>query len=243
MTQTKQKENIAFVTKCVMALAAGLIMALFLGTIRAEAATKLALFNFCTASDLKVVKGAKLDLAGNLEADAWLSSNPKVVKVTKQGIATAVKPGTAVVSAKVDGELEECRITVVKNVLKGSKYIKNVYRTWEMPDGGKKVSIKSGSFTKGLNELLSYTEAENEGDVVYKKCTKIIAIEEDSVGATVYFEAEGIFHGKETDYPCVMVITNDYEHPDYEYMTVLQTVTWVADDGLMLYGKGSYWYA
>ena len=83
MTQTKRKENIAFVTKYVMALAAGLIMALFLGTIRAEAATKLALFNFRTASDLKVVKGAKIDLAGNLEADAWLSSNPKVVKDRK----------------------------------------------------------------------------------------------------------------------------------------------------------------
>lgn len=228
-----------------LALAAGLLAVLFLGVSKVQAASvsQLALFNFETASDMKVAKGTKLDLAGDKEASAWASSNPKVVKVSKKGVATALKAGTAVISAKINGQKEECQITVVKDVLKGSKYIGNVYKTWKNPDNGKKVTVKSGSLIKGLDAFLSNVEKENEDDVVYKKCSKILAVEEDSAGATVYFNATGVFQGKETSFPCVAVFTNDYEYDQYDYALMLQPVIWVADDGQLLYGAGIFWYA
>jgi len=226
-----------------LALAASLLAVLFLGVGRAEAASKLALFNFETASDMKVAKGVKLDLAGDKDVSSWVSSNPKVVKVSKKGIATALKPGKAVITAKISGQKETCQITVVKDVLKGSKYIKNVSKTWKNPETGKKVTVKSGDLKKGLDGFLTNVEAENEDDVVYKKCSKILAIEEDSAGATVYFDAIGVFEGKETSFPCVAVFTNDYEHEQYDYAMMFQPVIWVADDGQLLYGAGIFWYA
>ena len=238
MRRVKERRAQYFLT-----LAVSLMAVLFLGVCRAEAASKLALFNFASANDMKVVKGAKIDLSGNAEASAWSSSNSKIVKVTKSGVITAVKPGKAVISAKIDGQKEECKITVVKDVLKSSSYLKNVYRTWNHPDSGKKVTVKSGALKKGMDDFLSLIEPENDDDVVYKKGAKITAIEEDSAGATVYFEAPGIFNGKESYYPCAAVFTNDYEHEKYDYSLMLQPVTWVTDDGGLLYGAGIFWYA
>lgn len=230
-------------TKYFLTFAAGLLLILFFGVCRVEAATKLALFNFATSSDMKVAKGTKLDLAGDKKASAWTSSNPKVVKVSKSGIATAVKPGKAVVSAKIDGEKEECQITVVKDVLKGSKYIGKLSKTWESADSGKKVTVKSQNLKKGLEDFLKQIKPENAEDVVYKKCGKIVAVEEDSAGATVYFEAAGVLDGKDQTFPCVAVFTNDYEHEQYDYALMLQPVIWMTDDGQLLYGAGYFWYA
>lgn len=230
-------------TKYFVALAVSLLVVLFLGVNKAEAASRLALFNFETASDMKVAKGTKLDLAGDKKASSWTSSNSKVVKVSKSGVATAVKTGKAVISAKINGQKEECQITVVKDVVKGSSYLKKVNKTWENPDNGKKVAVKSGNLKKGLDDFLSYVERENDDEVVYKKCTKIIAVEEDSAGATVYFEASGVLDGKEQKFPCVAVFTNDYEHEQYDYALMLQPVIWITDDNELLYGAGCFWYA
>lgn len=237
---TVQKER---KVRYLLALTVSLIAVLFAGVNRVEAASKLALFSFSSASDMKMEKGTKLDLAAGAEASSWTSSNPKVVKVSKKGVATAVKTGKAVISARINGQKEECQITVVNDVVKGSKYIKNVYRTWKDLDSGKKVTVKSGSLQKGLSDFLSNIVPENEDDVVYKKCRKITAIEEDSAGATVYFDAVGVFQGKEASYPCVAVFTNDYEHEGYDYGLMFQPVTWVTDDGQLLYGAGIFWYA
>ncbi len=208
-----------------------------------QAAVKLGLFNFETASDIKVAKGARLDLAGDLKASAWKSSDTKVIRVTKKGIVTAVQTGKAVISANINGQKKECQITVVREIVKGSKYLKKVSRTWENPDSGKKAVVKQGAFLKGLENILLSVKPENEDDVVYKKCTGITAVEEDSAGATVYFEAVGVLNGKEQTFPCVAVFTNDYEHEQYQYALMLQPVIWVTDDGGFLYGAGSFWYA
>ncbi len=226
-----------------LAWAAAFAAVLLLGASRVEAASKLALFGFEYADDMKVAKGAKLDLTGEVKASDWKSSNPKVVKVTKKGVATALKAGKAVLSAKMNGKTEKCEVTVVKDVLKGSKSIGKAYRTWKGQDSGKKVTLKSTNLVKGLGELLAQVKQENKDDVVYKKCSKITAIEEDSAGITVYFDAIGIFNGKEASFPCVAVITDDYEHENYDYAMVLQPVTWVTNEGQLLYGAGVYWYA
>lgn len=238
-----QKEGNLSRARYLLVLAVSLAAVLLLGVGKVQAATKLALFNFETAHDLKVVKGAKLDLAADSNASGWASSNSKVVKVTKKGIAKAVKPGKAVVSANINGQKKECQITVTKDVLKGSKYIQNVYKTWETLEGGKKVTVKSGNFMQGLGDFLSKIEKENDDDVVLNKCSKITAIEEDSAGATVYFEAAGVFNGKEMKFPCSAVFTNDYEHDKYDYSLMLQHVVWVADDGQLVYGTALNWYA
>lgn len=235
-----QKENKArYLLGWMIALAAVLLM----NVNTVHAAQKLALFNFATASDLKMEQGTKVNLAGEKKTSSWTSSNPKVVKISKSGVATALKPGKAVVSAKVDGQKEECRITVVKDAVKSSSYLKKVYRTWSDPDSGKKVTVKSGSFQKGLDSFLKNIKTENEDDVVYKKCSKITAIEEDSAGATVYFQAVGVLGGKEMTFPCVAVFTNDYEHDNYDYSLMFQPVIWMTDDGQLLYGAGFFWYA
>lgn len=230
-------------TKYFLAMAVSLFAVLFLNVNQVQAASKLALFNFATADDLKIAKGAKIDLAGDKEAASWKSSNPKVVKVSKKGIVTALKPGKAVISARMNGQKEECRITVVKDVVKASKYIKNLYRSWEQPDYGKKVTVKSANPIKGIGNFLTQIEPENEDDVVYKKCNKITAIEEDEVGATIYFEATGVINGKEKTFSCVAVIGNEYGNEKYSYALMIQPVIWVSDDGQPLYGSGIYWYA
>jgi Fe-S cluster assembly iron-binding protein IscA len=237
---TAQKGNKA---KYVLALLAALAAVLWMNVNTAHAAQKLALFNFETASDMKLEKGAKVDLAGDQKASSWTSSNAKVVKISKSGIATAVRPGKAVISAKIDGQKKECQITVVKDVVKSSSYLKNVYRTWKEPDSGKKVTVKSGGFQKGLDSFLKNIKKENEDDVAYKKCSKITAVEEDSAGATVYFQAVGVLNGKEMTFPCVAVFTNDYEHDNYDYALMFQPVIWKTDDGQLLYGAGIFWYA
>lgn len=226
-----QKEKKA---KYVLALFAALAAILLMNVNTAHAAQKLALFNFGTASNMKLEKGAKVDLAGGKKASSWTSSNSKVVKISKSGIATAVKPGKAVISAKIDGQQEECQITVVKDVVKSSSYLKKVYRTWSDPDSGKKVTVKSGELQKGLDLFLKNIKTDNEDDVVYKKCGKITAVEEDSAGATVYFNAVGVLNGKEMTFPCVAVFTNDYEHDAYDYALMFQPVIWMTDDGQLL---------
>lgn len=226
-----------------LALAVGLLAVLFLSVCRVEAASKLALFSFENANDMKVATGTKLDLTGDAKASSWASSNTKVVKVTKKGVMTAVKPGKAVISAKINGQKEECQITVVKDVLKGSKYLANVSKTWTEPESGKKVTIRPNGLQKGLDAFLKQVEPEDEDSVVFQKCGKIMAVEEDSAGATVYFEAVGTFRGKESSYPCVAVFTNDYEHEQYDYALMFHPVIWVTDDGQLLYGAGIFWYA
>ena len=68
-------------------------------------------------------------------------------------------------------------------------------------------------------------------------------MDEDSAGATVYFEALGILEGKERTFPCVAVFTNDYEHEQYDYALMLQPVIWITDENRLLYGAGYFWYA
>lgn len=238
----KKKGNLAKV-RYLSVFFAGLAVVLFFYAGRVEAAENLALFNFENASNMKVEKGKKLNLAEGVKATSWKSSNPKVVKVSKKGIAAALKTGKAVITAKVNGKKEECQITVVKDVLKGSSYIKKSYRTWEDPDHGKKVTVKSGKWIDGMTDFLVNLEQQNADDVVYKKCSKITAIEEDISGASVYFEAVGVINGKETSFPCVAVFTDDYEYEQYDYALMLQPVIWVTDDGKLLYGAGSFWYA
>lgn len=230
-------------TKYFLAFAASFFIVLLLSMNQAQAASKLALFNFATANDLKIAKGAKIDLAGDKQVSSWKSSNPKIVKVSKKGIVTALKPGKAVISAKMNGQKEECKITVVKDVVKSSSYIKNLYRTWEQPDTGKKVTVKSGGLKKGFGSFLTQIEPENEDDVVYHKCTKITAVEEDSTGATIYFEASGVMGGKEKTFACTAVVGNEYGNEKYGCFLIIHPVIWVSDDGLPLYGSGFYWYA
>ena len=238
-----KRENKKGRIKYLSALLAGLAMILFLNVNRVEAAENLALFTFENANNLKVEKGTKLNLAGDTKASSWKSSNPTVVKVSKKGVATAVKTGKAVITAQMNGQKEECQITVVKDVVKASSYIKKVYQTWENPENGKKVAVKSGKLLDGIKKFLVHLEQQNADDVVYKSCSKITAIEEDESGASVYFQAIGVFGGKEISFPCVAVFTDDYEYEQYDYSLMLQPVIWVTDDGQLLYGAGSFWYA
>lgn len=53
-----------------------------------------------------------LKVNGGTGAVKWSSSNPQIAKVASNGKVTALKPGTAYISANVNGDVAKCKITV-----------------------------------------------------------------------------------------------------------------------------------
>lgn len=54
----------------------------------------------------------RLKVSGTAKTPTWSSSNKKVAKVSKKGLITAVKPGTAKITAKVGKKKLTCKVTV-----------------------------------------------------------------------------------------------------------------------------------
>lgn len=63
---------------------------------------------------LSVGQSATLKVKGTTKKVTWSTSNKKVAKVTKKGKVTAVKKGTANITAKVAGKKLICKVTVTK---------------------------------------------------------------------------------------------------------------------------------
>lgn len=200
----------------------------------AKAASKLALFSFEYAENLEIEKGVTLNLASGDKTAAWVSSNPKVIKVSSNGIATALKPGKAVISAKINGKKAKCSVRVVKNILKESKYIGDICNTWKNMDTDEHITIEENKIMEGINQLLALEPSDMIELVAYKKCNKITAVTHGESGTTIYFNATGKIHGKTSKkYPCLASVTKGE--------MVLFHTPYVAGDRL-LYGTGTYWY-
>ena len=89
-----------------------------------EIATKGELRMQVTSATMK--KGSAGALAANISGCTWKSSNSSVVKVTSKGKLTALKAGTATITAtSPGGQTATCKITV----LSAASYAKNLYIT------------------------------------------------------------------------------------------------------------------
>lgn len=74
-----------------------------------------------------VGKKVALTVAGTAKTVKWSSSNKQVVKVNQKGVIRGIKKGTAVITAKVDGQKLKCKVRVkdaVKNAV-GTLSIEN----------------------------------------------------------------------------------------------------------------------
>lgn len=67
-------------------------------------------------SKVTIKRGQKvtLKLVGTSSKVKWYSSNKKVAKVTQKGKVTGYKKGTAIIKAKVNGKVYQCKVTVKK---------------------------------------------------------------------------------------------------------------------------------
>ena len=65
-------------------------------------------------STLKLTAGQsnKLKVSGTTRKITWSSDKPSIVKVNKNGKVTAVKKGTATITAKINGVAFKCKVTV-----------------------------------------------------------------------------------------------------------------------------------
>lgn len=80
-----------------------------------KAATKVVVSNPTLsqkAVSLYQKKTVTLKVNGGTGAVKWSSSNPQIAKVASNGKVTALKPGTAYISANVNGDIAKCKVTV-----------------------------------------------------------------------------------------------------------------------------------
>ena len=95
------------------------VMLILIGSARVQAAVRLNK----TAVKAAVGKTFRLKVKGTDSEVAWKSKKPSVAKVTEDGVVTAVKKGTAKITASVDGKKLTCTVTVIndQSVLKLKK--------------------------------------------------------------------------------------------------------------------------
>lgn len=88
-----------------------LVLTTYIGTIEVNAAVKIN----ATTKTIYVGNKTTLKVTGTKKKAQWISSNKKVAMVTKKGIVTAKKAGTATVTAKIGKKKYTSKITVVTN--------------------------------------------------------------------------------------------------------------------------------
>lgn len=98
--------------KKICATVTALSLGMTLTPVYTQAATKPKLSK--SKLTLSVGQSATLKVKGTKKKVVWSTSNKKVAKVSKKGKVTAVKKGTANITAKVAGKKLICKVTVAK---------------------------------------------------------------------------------------------------------------------------------
>lgn len=81
-------------------------------TVRTKAATKVKLNKTKVSLDIAKTKTCQLKVKGTSKKITWKTSNKKVAAVSKTGMITARKKGTAVITATVGKKTYKCKVTV-----------------------------------------------------------------------------------------------------------------------------------
>lgn len=137
----------------------------------------------------------------------WSSSNKNVATVSSKGKVTAKKAGTATISAKVDGKILKCKITV-KNPIKinatsKTLYPKNTY-TLKVTGTNKKITWSSSNKSVATVSSKGKVTAKKSGTVTISanvdgktlKC-KITVKKAKQTSKTVYLSRTGSkYHSK-----------------------------------------------
>lgn len=102
-----------------------------------EAAVKL---NY---KSVTMTKGQKktLKLSGTKKTPTWSSSAPSVASVSKKGLVTAKKRGTATITAKVGSKKYTCKVTVETPALNKTSISLTVGKTYQLKVNGTKRTV------------------------------------------------------------------------------------------------------
>lgn len=114
-----------------------------------------------TSKTLKVNNTVTLKVSNNVGSVSWSSSNSKVAKVNSSGKVTAVGEGSATITASVDGEKLNCKITVEKDKVTTS--------TTSTP----KLNITNQ--TLKINHYITLKVTGNKGNVTWSTSNKNVA--------------------------------------------------------------------
>ncbi len=243
-------------------LAFGILLSIMICNPReVRAAAGLWYFSAEYCKTLLLEKGMKYDLEdGQKNLSSWSSDNPKVVKVSKKGVVTAVKTGKAVISVKEGKKKIKFSINVMDNLSKNEYLKKNLCKKWKYNKGywdeerqkyttkAIYVTVSKKNLEKGLQEML---RLENEKDVTYKY-GKILAIEKRPNDCfSVYFEAL-MNTDKKKEVKGLCVASGGPCGDTDEIEMILQVPDLIYEDYFgkykyknnnFAYGGGLYWYA
>ena len=104
----------------------------------------------------------------------WKSDNPSVAKVSSNGTITAVKVGTATITAKSsNGKTATCKVTVKPNSSVPTKVTLNYSETQELNEGAT-LTLKATLEPNGVKDTLTWTSSNTK--VVTVKNGKVTAI-------------------------------------------------------------------
>ena len=123
-----------------------LVLSLVLPSFAVQAATPKLNKTKCT---LEVGKKQKLKLKNVSGTVTWSSSNSKVAKVSKKGVVTAKKPGTAVITAKYNKKSYTCKVKVTEASILSKDDVLEL-TMWCNVD---KYDYKRDSYDKAIAEL------------------------------------------------------------------------------------------
>ena len=127
----------------------------------------------------------------------WSSSNPEVAKVSSKGKVTALKAGSAVISAKVKGKELKCKVTVKANTMKTTSKPSNVRLT------GNGISFfpQKLSFDKKKNLVVKGFFTNSSSQFVYRLSNYRISIYADGqlladmyIGRNVSIPSHGYYY-------------------------------------------------
>lgn len=132
----------------------------------------------------QLYRGQTLQLKATVSSGltpVWKSSRSSVATVDEKGLVTAVKNGTAIISAKVDGVTRSCTITVNKPVITLS------YTNLEIKCGKTakiKANVSSGNVPVWTSSNSSVVSVDSNGKIkAYKKGIAYITAKEDGAKA------------------------------------------------------------
>ncbi len=123
---------------------------------------------------MEVDSTLKLRIQGSKETVMWSTSNKSVAAVNKSGVITAIKEGTATITATVEEEDYVCTVTVVDSSLAKptptpvpvTEYPEGLYKVGKDIPEGEYVIIKNPTAENGYMRL----SKDNVQNIVVKDC-------------------------------------------------------------------------